>query len=187
MKWFIASDIHGSALYCEKMLKALSAEKADQFVLLGDILYHGPRNALPEGYDPKATAEMLNGLSKKPLCVRGNCDSEVDGMVLSFPVSADYALFCDGGVSVFATHGHLFNTQSPPTAGSWSVLLCGHTHVPALESCGKFVYINPGSVSIPKGGSERGYIIFENGVFVRKTLNGEICKSFDARNFNADT
>lgn len=187
MKWFIASDIHGSALYCEKMLNALNREKAEQLVLLGDILYHGPRNALPAEYDPKSVAAMLNGLEKKPLCVRGNCDSEVDQMMLSFPIMSDYALLCDGNVAVFATHGHIFNTQSPPAGGSWSVLLHGHTHIPALEFCGGFVYINPGSVSIPKDGSRNGYLILENGVFSWKTLDGETYKSFDARNFNADT
>ena len=107
MKWMIASDIHGSAFYCEKMLKAFEREQADKLLLLGDILYHGPRNDLPKGYAPKKVIELLNNIKEKILCVRGNCDAEVDQMVLEFPVLADYMLLFDGTCAIYATHGHV--------------------------------------------------------------------------------
>lgn len=107
MKWMIASDIHGSAFYCEKMLKAFEREQADKLLLLGDILYHGPRNDLPKGYAPKKVIELLNNIKEKILCVRGNCDAEVDQMVLEFPIMADYAMITEGDLNIFVTHGHL--------------------------------------------------------------------------------
>ena len=114
MKWFIASDLHGSAAYCEQMLAAYAREGADRLVLLGDILYHGPRNDLPEGYAPKAVIAALNPLKEQILCVRGNCDTEVDQMVLEFPILADYAVLADGGLTLYLTHGHKFGEQNPP-------------------------------------------------------------------------
>lgn len=178
MKWLIASDIHGSALYCSRLLCALRKEQPDRFILLGDILYHGPRNPLPENYDPKKVAEMLNGLSAPPLCVRGNCDSEVDQMVLSFPILADYALLCDEKLGMLATHGHIFNADDPPKSGGWSVLLQGHTHIPKIDKRDGYVCLNPGSVSIPKEDSPHSYMISENGEFLWKTLEGTVFNSF---------
>lgn len=176
MKWFIASDLHGSALYCEKMLAAYAREGADRLVLLGDILYHGPRNDLPEGYAPKQVIAALNPLRDQILCVRGNCDTEVDQMVLEFPILADYALLADGGLTVYLTHGHKFGEQNPPPMPKGSILLCGHTHIPACNAHEDFVYINPGSVSIPKNGSHHGYMLLENGVFTWKDLEGNIIR-----------
>lgn len=173
MKLMIASDIHGSASCCRKMLEAFNREKAERLLLLGDLLYHGPRNDLPEDYDPKAVIAMLNGLRDKPLCVRGNCDTEVDQMVLAFPVMADYALIEADGRSIFATHGHLFNPMRLPPLKPGDILLCGHTHVPARENHDDYRYFNPGSVSIPKEGSRRSYMMMENGVFIWKTLEGD--------------
>ena len=172
MKWFIASDLHGSAAYCEQMLAAYAREGADRLVLLGDILYHGPRNDLPEGYAPKAVIAALNPLKEQILCVRGNCDTEVDQMVLEFPILADYALLADGGLTVYLTHGHKFGEQNPPPMPKGSVLLCGHTHIPAWNAHEDFIYVNPGSVSIPKNGSHHGYMLLENGVFTWKDLEG---------------
>jgi len=176
MKWFIASDLHGSALWCEKMLAAYAREGADRLVLLGDILYHGPRNDLPEGYAPKQVIAALNPLKAQILCVRGNCDTEVDQMVLEFPILADYALLADGGLSVYLTHGHKFGEQNPPPMPKGSILLCGHTHVPAWNVHEGFIYVNPGSVSIPKNGSHHGYMLLENGVFTWKDLDGNIVR-----------
>ena len=176
MKWFIASDLHGSALYCEKMLAAYAREGADRLVLLGDILYHGPRNDLPEGYAPKQVIAALNPLRDQILCVRGNCDTEVDQMVLEFPILADYALLADGGRTVYLTHGHKFGEQNPPPMPKGSILLCGHTHIPACNAHEDFVYINPGSVSIPKNGSHHGYMLLENGVFTWKDLEDNIIR-----------
>ena len=172
MKWFIASDLHGSAAYCEQMLAAYAREGADRLVLLGDILYHGPRNDLPEGYAPKAVIAALNPLKEQILCVRGNCDTEVDQMVLEFPILADYAVLADGGLTVYLTHGHKFGEQNPPPMPTGSVLLCGHTHIPAWNAHEDFIYVNPGSVSIPKNGSHHGYMLLENGVFTWKDLEG---------------
>ncbi len=171
MKIMIASDIHGSAYYCRKMIDAYHMEKADRLLLLGDLLYHGPRNALPEDYDPKEVASMLNAMKEELLCVRGNCDTEVDQMVLDFPVMADYCLLELGGRPVYATHGHHWNPQTPPPLKTGDILLNGHTHVPANEDMGGYTYMNPGSVSIPKEGSAHGYMLFD-GCFQWKDLDG---------------
>lgn len=171
MKIMIASDIHGSAYYCEKMIEAYKSEGAKKLVLLGDILYHGPRNDLPKGYEPKKVIEMLNKIKGEILCVRGNCDTEVDQMVLDFPVLADYAVIYDGDVTMYLTHGHKYNPDNLPPIKKGDFLVNGHTHIPANEDMGDFTYINPGSVSIPKNGSKHSYIIYENGKFEFKELN----------------
>lgn len=174
MKWMIASDLHGSAYYTEKLLKAFETEGAGRLLLLGDLLYHGPRNDLPEGYAPKKVIEMLNGYKHKILCVRGNCEAEVDQMVLEFPVLADYCILCEGGVTIYATHGHIFSEDKPPKLQKGDILLNGHTHIPACIDKGAYWYLNPGSVSIPKNGSWHGYMIFENGAFIWKDFDGNI-------------
>lgn len=180
MKWLIASDIHGSAYWCRRLLEAYEKEAADRMILLGDILYHGPRNDLPQEYDPKAVIAMLNGMEIQPLCVRGNCDCEVDQMVLNFPVLADYALLPIGSKTVFVTHGHKFNTSSLPPMAKGDILLHGHTHVPKCEACGDVMYLNPGSVSIPKEGSHHGYMILEDGTFTWKSFDGETVMTYSA-------
>lgn len=171
----IASDIHGSAYYCGKMIQAFNREKAEKLILLGDLLYHGPRNDLPRDYNPKAVIKMLGEKADKILCVRGNCDSEVDQMVLPFPITADYGIICDCGKAVYFTHGHKFNTDSPLPISKGDILLHGHTHIPAWKEFGNDnLYLNPGSVSIPKENSPNGYMIFENGVFEWKDLDGTV-------------
>ena len=150
MKWFIASDIHGSAYFCEKLIERYKAEKADKILLLGDILYHGPRNDLPRGYNPKAVIGLLNELKNDILCVRGNCDTEVDQMVLHFPILADYCIITHETKVIYATHGHIFNKEHLPPLNKGDILLHGHTHIPVCEQYDNFTYINPGSVSIPK-------------------------------------
>ena len=170
MKYLIASDIHGSAFYCKKLLDAFFEEKADRMILLGDILYHGPRNDLPKDYAPKLVFEMLNSISEKILCVRGNCDAEVDQMVLDFPIMADYAVIPVKDRIMYATHGHIFNPDNPPALKVGDILLNGHTHVPKLLDNGEFVYMNPGSVSIPKEETPHSYMIFEDSEFLWKDL-----------------
>ena len=165
MKLLIASDIHGSAYYCEKLIEAYEHENADKLLLLGDILYHGPRNDLPHEYEPKTVIAMLNAMKDKILCVRGNCDTEVDQMVLEFPCMADYALLSLDGVTVYATHGHVYNEAKLPPITDGDILLCGHTHIPKCEKHDKFIYMNPGSVSIPKDNSYNGYMIYEDKIF----------------------
>ena len=172
MKWMIASDIHGSAYYCRQMLGAYRRECADRLLLLGDILYHGPRNDLPKEYGPKDVISMLNGVKQELLCVRGNCDTEVDQMVLEFPILAEYCFLEIGGKTMFATHGHVFNPHNPPLLKTGEILLNGHTHIPACEDMGTFWYLNPGSVSIPKEGSAHSYMVYEDGTFFWKELEG---------------
>lgn len=167
MKLFIASDIHGSAVWCAKMLEAFKKEGADKLVLLGDILYHGPRNPLPDGYAPKEVFEMLNPLADKIIAVRGNCDSEVDQMVLDFNVSSDYAEIFDGETKITLSHGH----RPVPPLGKGDAYITGHTHVPlnVVEKEG-YLHLNPGSVSLPKENSAHGYILYDKGEFVFKSL-----------------
>ncbi len=175
MKIMVASDIHGSAFYCNKLLEAFDAEKADRLLLLGDILYHGPRNQLPKDYDPQKVAAMLNERAASLLCVRGNCDAEVDQMMLNFPIQADYCIIYAGKRLIYATHGHVFNTENLPPLKDGDILLHGHTHVPAWEGFGKNnLYLNPGSVSLPKQDSERGYILLTDDQAQFKTLDGEV-------------
>lgn len=176
MKWMIASDLHGSAYYCKKMVEAFEREGADRLLMLGDLLYHGPRNDLPRDYAPKEVIPMLNGLKNKLCCVRGNCEAEVDQMVLDLPVMADYCILPAGEKLIYATHGHIYNVKNPPPLAEGDILLHGHTHVPAWTGFGqRNVCLNPGSLSIPKENSPHSYMILENGVFYWKDVEtGEI-------------
>ena len=171
MKWMIASDLHGSAYYCRKMLEAFEREGADRLFLLGDLLYHGPRNDLPREYAPKEVIPLLNGKKEKLLCVRGNCDAEVDQMVLEFPVLADYAVLPVGQRLIYATHGHIYHVKNLPPLAPGDVLLHGHTHVPAWTEFGQGnLYLNPGSVSIPKEDSPHSYMTLEGNTMQWKEL-----------------
>ena len=178
MKIMIASDIHGSARYCEALLSAYAREGAEKLLLLGDLLYHGPRNELPDGYAPKEVFSMLNGVRSELLCVRGNCDSEVDQMVLDFPIMAEYCILYAGKAMLFATHGHVFSESAPPPLKPGDILLNGHTHVPACVEHEHFLYVNPGSVSLPKEGSQRSYMLLEDSTFFWKTLDGTIYNQY---------
>jgi len=178
MKLMIASDIHGSAYYCEKMINLYREEKGDKLLLLGDILYHGPRNDLPKDYNPKKVIVMLNEISRELLCVRGNCDTEVDQMVLNFPIMAEYCILYLENHMLFATHGHKFNEENPPLIKKGDILLNGHTHIPKCTEHENYVYMNPGSVSIPKAGSSNGYLVVENNLFLWKDLDGNINDKF---------
>ncbi len=173
-KIMIASDIHGDAKTAEKLLTRFSESGAEKLLLLGDILYHGPRNDLPEGYAPKKVIELLNAVPEQLICVRGNCDTEVDQMVLNFPILADYAYLSFDGLRIFATHGHNHNLAKLPPLAKGDILLHGHTHVPATTPFGNGnFYINPGSVSIPKEGSPKSYIIYGERTFTFFDLDGK--------------
>ena len=172
MKLMIASDIHGSARWCERMLEAWRREAPGRLVLLGDLLYHGPRNDLPEDYDPRRVIAMLNEVAPHLLCVRGNCEAEVDQMVLSFPVMADYGVLFVDGHAVYATHGHVYNGDNPPPMQAGDLLLFGHTHVPLCRRCGAFTCVNPGSVSIPKQNTPHSYAVLEDGEMAWRDLEG---------------
>ena len=179
-KFMIASDIHGDANTAKLLVEEYKKSGAERLVLLGDILYHGPRNDLPSGYAPKKVIEILNGIKDEILAVRGNCDTEVDQMVLDFPMLADYAYIFADGLGIFATHGHNYNTEKLPPLKKGDILLHGHTHIPVAESFGnENFYINPGSVSIPKMNSEKSYILYENRVFSFCNLEGKEYKRFE--------
>lgn len=176
MKLLVASDIHGSAFYCRKLLEAYEKEGAQRMILLGDILYHGPRNDLPREYAPKEVIRMLNEKKDEIYAVRGNCEEEVDQMVLAFPVLADYMLLFENGHAVYATHGHIWNEDHLPPIKPGDVLLHGHTHVLRAEQKGEIQIWNPGSVSIPKEGNPPTYAILENGTFCIKDFDGKTIK-----------
>lgn len=179
MKIMIASDIHGSAYYCEKLLTAYKREGADRLLLLGDILYHGPRNDLPRDYAPKKVASMLNEYSDRIICVRGNCEAEVDSLMLDFSVTAESCIIYAAERLIYATHGHHYGEKTPPPHAKGDVLLTGHTHIPACLEYETYLYVNPGSVSIPKEGSAHGYMLLDKDTFVWKTLDGEIYKEYE--------
>lgn len=178
MKWMIASDIHGSACWCRRLIQKYKEENADRLILLGDVLYHGPRNDLPDEYAPKQVIAMLNEMKNEILCVRGNCEAEVDQMVLEFPVLADYALLVLGEKMVFLTHGHVYNEGNVPPMKKGDILLHGHTHIAKCVEHEDYVYMNPGSVSIPKEDSRHGYMTLENGRFLWKDFDGNILKEY---------
>ncbi len=178
MKYFIASDIHGSAYWCRKMLERFEESGAERLILLGDILYHGPRNDLPKDYAPKEVIAMLNPLKDRIYAVRGNCEAEVDQMVLSFPVMADYALLALNGHTIYATHGHIYNEEKLPPISAGDVLLHGHTHLLKAEKLEKdgisFYHLNPGSTSIPKGGNPNTYAVLDGDDYRILDFDGNV-------------
>lgn len=181
MKLMFASDIHGSAFYCRRMLELYKNSGAKRLVLLGDILYHGPRNDLPREYAPKEVIAMLNPLKDELLAVRGNCDTEVDQMVLEFPILADYGLLLVGETRLYATHGHVYNENHLPPLTDGDALIHGHTHLLeakeiTAEDGRRIKILNPGSVSIPKGGNPATYALLEDGVFTIFTLDGDVVR-----------
>lgn len=173
MKLMIASDLHGSRYWCERMLERYRQEEAQRLILLGDLLYHGPRNDLPRDYSPKEVLALLNQHKGEILVVRGNCDSEVDQMVLEFPILADYAVLFLGGRMVYATHGHVHNLEQLPPMQPGDVLLHGHTHLQAMEQVGKIWYLNPGSVALPKGEDQNSYMTYQDGTFLLRDMEGK--------------
>ena len=166
MKYVIASDIHGSAYYCALLKQRYEEENAQKLILLGDLLYHGARNALPRDYNTLKTADILNSMKEDILCIKGNCDSQVDTLVLEFPVEADFALLPVGGRTVIFAHGHLM----PAFLKKGDVLVNGHFHVPALEERKNYTYVNCGSVSIPKENSPHAYLVLENNTLTWKDV-----------------
>lgn len=169
MKLLFASDIHGSEYYLTKLIQRYQEEKADKLILLGDLLYHGPRNDLPEGYKPKEVISLLNTMKGDILAVRGNCEAEVDQMVLDFPVLATYATLFVDGLEITLTHGSTYNPKNPLPLNK-GVVMYGHTHIPSKTLVNDVYYLNTGSVSIPKNNSPRSYVIYKNGTFYWKSL-----------------
>lgn len=171
MKLMFASDIHGSAACCRKLLDNFEREKPEKLILLGDILYHGPRNDLPEEYAPKEVAAMLNKMKNTILCVRGNCDAEVDQMMLEMPIMADYMTIFQDGRMFFCTHGHLYEDPRP-LLNDGDVYITGHTHIYRAELADGIYSINTGSVSLPKNGNVRSYVIYEDKTFYVRDMEG---------------
>ena len=177
MKLLIASDIHGSAFWCRRLCDLMETERPDRLILLGDLLYHGPRNDLPRDYAPKQVIPMLSDYRNSIIAVRGNCEAEVDQMVLEFPVMADYCILAIEGKTFYATHGHVYNQNHLPPLCQGDILIHGHTHVLKAEQMEGYILLNPGSVSIPKEGNPPTYAVLENGIFSIKDFEGNIVKS----------
>lgn len=176
MKYMFASDIHGSAYYCRKALERYEQSGAGRLILLGDLLYHGPRNDLPKEYDPRQVIAMLNGKKNDIYAVRGNCEAEVDQMVLEFPVMADYAVMVLNGLNFFVTHGHLFHEDHLPPMKDGDILIHGHTHLLRADDFGTYYILNPGSVSLPKGGYPPTYAILDGQTFTIYDFDGNAVK-----------
>ncbi|KJY92717.1 phosphodiesterase [Vibrio neptunius] len=178
MKLFFASDLHGSLPATEKMLAQFDRSGTDTLVLLGDILNHGPRNSVPEGYNPPVVAQRLNQYADKIIAVRGNCDSEVDQMLLSFPMMMDYAwVLVANGHRLFVTHGHLYNKDKRPPLKHGDVIAHGHTHVPEAQWQGEQIIFNPGSVTFPRNGFEPSFGVYEEGGLKVVTFDNQVLAS----------
>ena len=176
MKIFFISDIHGSLFYLEKALQCYNEENANYIVILGDALYHGPRNPLPEGYNPQGVANLLNQYKDKIIAIRGNCDSEVDQMLIEYPMMSDYSIVLCNERRLFLTHGHIYNEDNLPALNEGDVLVQGHTHIPVAKKHNKIYIFNPGSISLPKENNPNSYGILLDNLFQIKDLEGNVIK-----------
>lgn len=176
MKLMFISDIHGSYKWAKEAINKYHEEKADKLIILGDILYHGPRNDLPEEYSPKEVIKLFNPLKKEIIAVRGNCDAEVDQMVLDFMIRSDYATIDVDNHHFFLTHGHIYNEEVIPLLNNNDILVYGHYHVPIAKKVNNIYILNPSSISLPKAGNN-SYGIYENNVFSIKEFNGSVVES----------
>jgi uncharacterized protein len=176
MKLFFMSDIHGSLHYLKIALERFMLEKAQYLVILGDELYHGARNPLPLGYDPKEAASLLNGFADRIIAVRGNCDSEVDEMILEFPIMSTYSNILYNERRLFLTHGHIYNESNLPNLCAGDVFIYGHVHLPIAEKKDDIFIINPGSITFPKDNNPNTYAVLEDDVFMIKKLDGSVFK-----------
>lgn len=177
MKILFISDIHGSLYYAEKAFKIFEEENIDKIVILGDILYHGPRNPIPKGYDPAKVADLLNSYKSNIIAVRGNCDSEVDQMVIEYEMMDDYNIIKMDKYNIFATHGHIYDKENMPELSKGDVFIHGHFHLPMAEKYNDVYYLNPGSITLPKGGFPNSYAILDNNVFTIRDFNSNVIKS----------
>lgn len=175
MKYLIISDIHGSLPALEKALKFYDEQHCDMLCVLGDILNYGPRNRLPEGLDPKGIAARLNAMADSVIAIRGNCDAEVDQMLLDFPILSDYALVVDEGKRLFLTHGHVYNEEKQPRV-KFDCFVYGHTHLWKVEHHEGRIICNTGSITFPKGGNEPTFAVYESGKMSVYNLDGMLLK-----------
>lgn len=172
MRYMILSDIHGSETYLKKALTIFETQGFDFLILLGDILYHGPRNPLPEGHNPQGVVKLLNPYAAQIIACRGNCDAEVDQMLLDFPCLGDYSLIVDEGIRLFATHGHKYTADHFPKAPGKQIFLYGHTHLWELTHQGDVLVCNPGSIALPKENRPHTYATYENSTLCIYDLEG---------------
>ena len=176
MKYFFASDIHGSSFYTKRVLEKYKESNAAKLILLGDLLYHGPRNDLPKDYCPKEVFAMLNDFKDDIIAVRGNCDSEVDQMVLDFPMRADYSICVFNDIYFFITHGHIFGEENMPNLPRGSAFIYGHVHLPIAKNIDGIYILNPGSASLPKEENPNSYAILEDDLFSIYDFEGNVLK-----------
>lgn len=181
MKLMFVSDIHGSLYYAKKAIEKFKEEGASHLMVIGDVLYHGPRNPLPKDYNPAAVADLLNEYKDKIVAVRGNCDSEVDQMVLNFPMMGDYHIIMKENYKIFMTHGHLYNKNQMPELNAGDAFIHGHFHLPMAEKLGDAYYLNPGSITLPKENNPNSYAVLENDLFEIKDLEGHVIKSIELK------
>ncbi|HHW32361.1 MAG TPA: phosphodiesterase [Clostridiaceae bacterium] len=179
MKLFIISDIHGSFYYLKKALEAYEKEQADYILILGDILYHGARNPIPPEYNTLQVATLLNKYSNRIIAVRGNCDSDVDLLVIEFPIESLYSTVLLNDFRIFLTHGHIYNGENLPNLRTGDVLFHGHTHVPVIDQKNGIYIINPGSITFPKDGYPNSYGILRDNIVEIKDLEGNVFKSVE--------
>ena len=175
MKYLIASDVHGSKESAKKIIEISNNEKVDKIILLGDLYYHGPRNVIPEWYDPKTVANLFNGIKEKLIVVKGNCDAEVDQMISEFDI-LPHAVVESGEKLVFLTHGHIYNKDNPPKT-EFNGVIYGHFHTGFIERVGKTLFANTGSTTLPKNGTPKSYIILEKGIVSLYDLEGNLIAS----------
>jgi len=181
MKLFFISDIHGSIYYLNKVFDKFKEEKADYIIILGDILYHGARNPLPKEYNPKGVIEIINSYADRIIAIRGNCDSEVDQMVLDFPIMSTYSTILYNNKRLFLTHGHIYNENNLPKLMDGDIFIYGHTHIPKAEKTRNIYVINPGSITLPKENSPHSYGVLEDNIFRIKDLDGDVYKEIDIK------
>lgn len=174
MRFLVISDIHGSVTAFEKVLDIFNEGSFDKIIICGDLLYHGARNPLPEGYNPKTLSELLNNVKENLIVVKGNCESEVDSMVLDFPISGDYSHLITPELNVFLSHGHVYSPENLPSLKAGSVFISGHTHIPTADKIDSIYCLNPGSISLPKGGFNPSYGILTDNVWEVRDLNENI-------------
>ena len=170
----VISDIHGSLFYLKKVIEIFEKNNYDKILILGDELYHGPRNPLPKEYNPKEAAELWNRYKNKIIAVRGNCDSEVDQMVLNFPITADYNMIFWENKKIFMTHGHIYDIDSPLPMEDGDIMIYGHFHIPIIQRKNEKMFLNPGSISLPKENNPNSFGVFENGSFYIKDMEENI-------------
>ena len=176
MKVLVISDIHGSSYYAEKIKELVARENPDKIILLGDLYYHGPRNNLTQEYAPMKVAEILNSLKDKLLVVKGNCDAEVDEMISDFKFE-DHLLLDINGKKIYFTHGHRYNIEVIPYE-DFEVLIYGHIHQGFIQEKEGYLFANPGSISLPKCGTEHSYLILEKDKFILKNVDGEVLQEY---------